>query len=46
MPLIPVVDVGLSPVLQFMILPVLIYDLSFQILKRTKTTKETQFLLT
>ena len=30
MPLIPVVNVGLSPVLQFMILPVLIYRLSFK----------------
>lgn len=29
MPLIPVVNVGLSPVLQFMILPILIYRLSF-----------------
>jgi hypothetical protein len=29
MPLIPVVHVGLSPVLQFMILPILIYSLSF-----------------
>ncbi|MEO5991648.1 MAG: hypothetical protein ABIP68_08435, partial [Ferruginibacter sp.] len=31
MPIIPVVDVGLSPVLQFMILPILIYRLSFKI---------------
>ena len=31
MPLIPVVDVGLSPVLQFMILPILIYKISFKI---------------
>ena len=30
MPLIPVVHVGLSPVLQFMILPILIYRLSFK----------------
>jgi hypothetical protein len=30
MPLIPVVNVGLSPVLQFMILPILIYSLSFK----------------
>ena len=29
MPLIPVLHVGLSPVLQFMILPILIYRLSF-----------------
>jgi hypothetical protein len=30
MPLIPVVHVGLSPVLQFMVLPILIYRLSFK----------------
>ena len=30
MPLIPFVHVGLSPVLQFMILPILIYGLSFK----------------
>lgn len=29
MPILPVVDVGLSPVLQFMLLPALIYYLSF-----------------
>ena len=34
MPLIPVVDVGLSPVLQFMILPILIYRLSFKMVAR------------
>jgi hypothetical protein len=33
MPLIPVVNVGISPVLQFMILPLLIYFLSFTRLK-------------
>jgi len=33
MPLIPVVNVGISPVLQFMILPLLIYFLSFNSLK-------------
>jgi hypothetical protein len=33
MPLIPVVNVGISPVLQFMILPLLIYFLSFSCLK-------------
>ena len=33
MPLIPVVNVGIAPVLQFMILPVLIYFLSFTRLK-------------
>jgi hypothetical protein len=31
MPLIPVVNVGLSPVLQFMVLPILIYRLSYKI---------------
>jgi hypothetical protein len=30
MPLIPLVLVGLSPVLQFMVLPILIYRLSFK----------------
>ena len=34
MPLIPVVNVGLSPVLQFMILPILIYRLSFNLVVR------------
>ena len=34
MPLIPVVNVGLSPVLQFMILPILIYRLSFKMLAK------------
>ena len=33
MPLIPVVNVGIAPVLQFMILPLLIYFLSFYRLK-------------
>ena len=33
MPLIPFVNVGISPVLQFMILPLLIYFLSFNCLK-------------
>ena len=32
MPLMPVVHVGLSPVLQFMILPILIYTLSFKMI--------------
>lgn len=44
MPIIPVVNAGLSPVLQFMILPGLIYYLSFQILERIKTKKKTQFI--
>lgn len=34
MPLIPVVNVGISPVLQFMILPLLIYLFSFYYLKK------------
>ncbi|MEO6136116.1 MAG: hypothetical protein ABIP35_13250 [Ginsengibacter sp.] len=34
MPLIPIVNVGLSPVLQFMILPILIYRLSFKMLAK------------
>ena len=37
MPLIPVVNVGVSPVLQFMILPAVIYLLSFYFSKRLKT---------
>ncbi len=31
MPIIPIVDVGLSPVLQFMLLPAIIYYLSFKV---------------
>jgi hypothetical protein len=34
MPLIPVVNVGLSPVLQFMILPIFIYRLSFRMVAK------------
>ena len=34
MPIIPIVNVGLSPVLQFMVLPVLIYYLSFYFLRK------------
>lgn len=33
MPILPIVDVGLSPVLQFMLLPALIYYLSFAMKK-------------
>ncbi len=33
MPIIPIINVGISPVLQFMILPLLIYFLSFYCLK-------------
>ena len=32
MPLIPIISVGISPVLQFMVLPILTYILSFKIL--------------
>ena len=35
MPLVPIVHVGLSPVLQFMVLPALTYYLAFKILKNT-----------
>ena len=38
MPIIPVINVGLSPVLQFMLLPAIIYYLSFRTI-RTKTIK-------
>ena len=34
MPLLPIVQAGLSPVLQFTFLPVLIYSLSYRILKQ------------
>lgn len=34
MPIIPVINVGISPVLQFMVLPLLIYFLSFYYLKK------------
>ncbi len=34
MPIIPIVNVGLSPVLQFMILPLLIFTISLKIVKR------------
>lgn len=36
MPIIPFVNVGISPVLQFMVLPVIIYPLSFYFSKRVK----------
>ena len=38
MPLVPVINVGLSPVLQFMLLPAIIYYLSFRTIKM-KTIK-------
>jgi signal transduction histidine kinase len=34
MPIIPIVEIGLSPVLQFMILPALVYSISLQIVKK------------
>ncbi len=34
MPIIPIVSVGISPFLQFMVLPLLIYFLSFLLLKK------------
>lgn len=37
MPLLPIVDVGLAPLLQFMLLPALIYYLSFKITKSYST---------
>jgi len=39
MPLIPIVNVGISPVLQFMILPLLIYLLSFYYLKNIRNNQ-------
>lgn len=39
MPLIPIVNVGISPVLQFMILPLLIYLLSFYYLKKIRNNQ-------
>ncbi len=36
MPIIPFVNVGISPVLQFMIFPLLIYSLSFYRLKNAR----------
>ncbi|HXI01179.1 MAG TPA: hypothetical protein VNI52_13005 [Sphingobacteriaceae bacterium] len=39
MPLIPLVNAGLSPVLQFMLLPVLTYYTSFRILKKHIKTR-------
>ena len=39
MPIIPFVNVGISPVLQFMILPLLIYFLSFYRLKNARENK-------
>ncbi len=42
MPLLPVVKVGVTPVLQFMLLPLLIYLLSFYFLKILHAKKITQ----
>lgn len=46
MPIIPVANVGLSPVLQFMMLPVIIYYLSFHLLKNTDSKKGQSFIKT
>lgn len=43
MPIIPVVKVGISPVLQFMILPLLIYRISFYYSLLMKRRKEKTF---
>ena len=42
MPIIPIVNVGISPVLQFMILPLLIYFLSFYCLKIMRKNQVSQ----
>lgn len=42
MPIIPVINVGISPVLQFMILPLLIYLLSFYCLKIMRKNQRNQ----
>lgn len=42
MPIIPVINVGISPVLQFMILPLLVYLLSFYYLKNYKKNQISQ----
>ena len=43
MPILPFLNVGLSPVLQFFLLPALIYYLSFYFLRK-RSKKETQLL--
>lgn len=43
MPMLPVLNVGLSPVLQFFLLPTLIYYLSFFLFKKT-SKKENQLM--
>lgn len=43
MPMLPILNVGLSPVLQFFLLPALIYYLSFYFLKKI-SKKETQLI--
>lgn len=44
MPVIPIVNVGLSPVLQFMILPVVIYSLSFRFSKKEQQKHKFLFI--
>lgn len=46
MPIIPVVDVGLSPVLQFMLLPVCSYYLSFRMISMKKIIYTNQIIKT
>jgi hypothetical protein len=41
MPLLPIVNIGLAPVLQFMILPLLIYWISFE--RQQRETKKNYF---
>ena len=42
MPIVPIVKVGLFPVLQFMVLPALTYYLTFKILKKVNADNETR----
>ncbi len=46
MPIIPYLNVGLSPVLQFFLLPVLIYYFSFYFLKKTSGKNNAHFINT
>lgn len=43
MPMLPILNVGLSPILQFLLLPALIYYVSFLLLKKI-AIKETQLI--
>jgi hypothetical protein len=44
MPIIPVADVGLSPVLQFTILPVIIYYISSYVTKNKRQKNKPHFI--